>query len=216
MNGADAEPAAMTPDQAVREVLRIEKRTDLILQRTVGMTWMLWATVNGGIFVSYEAISLARPTGPLAWLGFGLVWAPWVILGVLATTVLWRSLAIVAPPSPAGAGRVTTIATATFLVLVLGGLAVVTLANASTIAPFWAMFAAGIAAAVVGGSGLTTSVRSERTLWLVGGLGLAALAAVIELVAGRIGYDPLGLFWVLGPVASTALLFGGGLYTASR
>jgi hypothetical protein len=215
MSDTLAEQVALTPNQAVREILKIEGHTESLFQRTVGMTWMIWAVINGGIFVSYEAIGLAAPPGTLAIFGYGVVWLPWMLLGSVSTTVLWRSLALVVPRDwGIGARRATAVATMTFLALVLGGLAVISLANVHVNGPFWAMFAVGIAAAAVGGSGLTTESRSERVLWLVGGVVLAVLAVGIDLVAGRIGYDPLGLLLVVGPVASTALLFGGGLYTA--
>ncbi|MGI0151362.1 MAG: hypothetical protein ACREC5_05450 [Thermoplasmata archaeon] len=203
----------MTPDQAVREILRIEGHSESLLHRTIGLTWMIWAVIDGGIFVSYEAIGFAAPTGPIAISEYGLAWLPWVLLGSIATTILWRSLALVLPRDAGSASGVTAVATVTFLALVLGGLAVVALANVPVSPPAWAMFAIGIAAAVVGGSGLTTDSRPERTFWLVGGALLAILTVGISLLAGRIGYDPLGLFLVVGPVASTALLFGGGLYT---
>jgi hypothetical protein len=216
MKSVDPEESVMTADQAVREVLQIERRTGLLVQRTIGITWMLWAVVNAGIFVSYEAITLAGPSGTFAWVGYGLAWAPWVGLGVIATTVLWRSLAIAVPPNVGDTPGVAAVATATFLILVLGGLAVLAVVHVPVIASSWAMFAVGIAAAVVGGSGLTTQVRSERSLWVIGGVVLAVLAVGVNLIAGRIGYDPHGLVRVLAPMATTALLFGGGLYTANR
>jgi hypothetical protein len=214
MTDPTPEPVALTPDQAVREILRIEGHTESLLHRTVGLTWMIWAVIGAGIFVSYDSIGMAGATGTVAILEYGLVWIPWVLLGTLATTVLWRSLALVVHRSSEGGRWVTAIATATFLALVLGGLAVVSVANVNVSGPSWAMFAIGVAAAVVGGSGLTTVSRSERTFWLVGGVALAILTVAISLVAGRVGYDPLGLLLVVGPAASTALLFGGGLYTA--
>jgi hypothetical protein len=214
MTDPTSEEPTLTPDQALREILRVQGRTESLLLRTVGLTWMFWAVIGGGIFVSYEAIGFAAPTGPVAYLEYGLAWLPWVLLGSIATSVLWRSLALVHPGSSEGGRSVTVLATATFLVLVLGGLAVVALAHVQVLGPAWAMFAIGVAAAAVGGSGLTTSSRSERVFWLVGGVVLAALTVGISLVAGRVGYDPVGLLEVVGPVASTGLLFGGGLYTA--
>lgn len=216
MYATDSKPAdlLLTPDQAVREILRIERHTQSLLHRVIGLTWMLWAAVSGGIFVSYEAIGIAAPTGPLALAAYGFAWVPWVILGAATTTVLWRSLAIVLPRSPAHGVGVTAVATVTFLILVLGGLAVVDLAHLAVSGPAGATFAIGIAAAVVGGSGLTTESRPERLFWIGGGVFLAALTVGIGFLAGRFGYDPLGLLLVVGPVASTAVLFGGGLYTA--
>jgi hypothetical protein len=215
MNASTSEQVALTPDQAVREILRIEGHTESLLHRTVGLTWMLWAVVSGGIFVSYEAIGIAAPSGGLSLAEYGFAWLPWVILGTLATTVLWRSLALVLPRSAGGGAGATGLATVTFLAVVLGGLALVSLAHIPVTGPAWAMFAIGLAAAAVGGSGLTTDSRSERTFWLGGGLFLAALTVGVSLVAGSVGYDPLPLLLVLGPAASTALLFGGGLYTAA-
>ncbi len=177
---------------------------------------MIWAAINGGIFVSYEAIWFTSPSGTAALLEYGLAWAPWVVLGALATTVVWRSPALESPLNAEGSRWVTPAATATFLFLVLGGLAILALARIPVNGASWAMFAVGAAAAVVGGSGLTTLARSEQVFWLTGGVGLAVITAGIVFVAPQFGYDPAGLFLVLGPVSSTALLFGGGLYTASR
>lgn len=215
MSATENGVSELSAGQAVREVLRIERRSSALLQRTAGMTWMFWALINGGIFVSYEAISLAAPTGGEAWLEYGLAWAPWVALGGLATLVLWRSLAIAVPPAAGGLNWVTPVTITIFLGLVLGGLAALSIAHIPVNAALWAMFAVGVAAALVGGSGLTTRIRSERLLWVGGGVGLALLAVASELLAGGAGAASSGLFLVLGPVASTALLFGGGLYTAS-
>jgi hypothetical protein len=216
MNATVVEPASLTPDQAVREILRLEQNATPLLHRTIGLTWMIWAVVSGAIFVSYEAIGLAAPTGALAVGEFGLAWLPWVLLGSLATTVLWRSLALVMPETSAKGVGVSLVAGTTFLAIVLGGLGVIALAHLSVNGPTWAMIGIGIATAVVGGSGFTTDARSERVVWLLGGVGLVALSIGIGVVAGWTGYDPIRLLLVLGPVASSGLLFAGGLYTASE
>jgi hypothetical protein len=217
MSEAGSEALTISPEQAIREVLRIEQRTGALTQRTIGITWMLWAFVNAGIFLSYEAIGIAQPPGQLLVIGFLVAWVPWVILGTVATSVLWRSvLELHLPSNPGGSQWVTGKAAAVFLALVLGGLVFITIANAPSLEPVWAMFAVGVAAAVVGGSGLTTRDRTERTMWLMGGTLLAVLAIGIDLVAVRAGIDPLDFFLVFGPLASTSVLFGGGLYTASR
>lgn len=205
----------MTGEQALREILRIEGRTKPLLQRTVGLTWMVWAVISGGIFVSYEAIGIASPPSLVTWIALGSVWLPWVLLGIVATSVLWRSLALVMPSKSEGGVSATIVATATFLAVTIGGLALVIVANLPINGAAFAMIAIGVAAVLVGGSGLTTDSRAERTFWTVGGVGLAVVALAIDLIAGRVGYDANDLLLVLGPVASTALLFGGGLYTTA-
>jgi hypothetical protein len=215
MSAVEVERAVLSPEQAVQEVLRIEFRTRPLVQRTVGLTWMIWAFVNGGIFATCEEIGIAGSSNPWYLLGESLAWAPWVLMGAGATWVLWRSLAVVLPTHAGGIGRITALATGTFLALTFGALLVATVANAAIDQVAFAMIAIAIAAAVVGGSGLTADSRSERSFWIAGG-GLVALLAVgLGLVAPRLGDDPLGLLLVLGPVATTALLFGGGLYTAA-
>jgi hypothetical protein len=44
----------------------------LLVQRTIGTTWMLWALVHAGIFVSYEAIGLAGPSTTIALFEYGI------------------------------------------------------------------------------------------------------------------------------------------------
>ncbi len=215
MNATVSEPGTLTTDPAVREILRIEGNTRSLLHRTIGLTWMIWAVLSGGIFVSYEAIGIAAPSGWVSTIEYGFAWLPWAILGTVATTVRWRSLALVVPLSSGKAAGITLGATVAFLAGVFGGFGEVPLAHVAVLAPAWAMFAIGVAAAVVGGSGLTTDSRSERVFWLGGGASLAVLTIGIGLLAAWRGYDPLGLLLVVGPVASTALLFAGGLYTAS-
>ena len=216
MIGAKPTQLNLSADQAIHEVLKIEQRTASLLQRTVGMTWMLWAFITGGVFVSLEAIGLAGPSGAAASVAYGLGWVPWILLGTLATITLWRSFAVGLPSLSARSRGLLAAGVAIYLVLILGGLAVVTLTKLLVPGPAWGMFAVGIAAAVVGGSGFMTLARAQQALWFVGGIGVALLAVGIALFAGRFDYDPLGLFLILGPVASSGLLFGGGLYTASR
>ncbi|HEV2317085.1 MAG TPA: hypothetical protein VGV89_05875 [Thermoplasmata archaeon] len=215
MSAVESVEPPLTREQAVHELLRVERWSKPLLQRTVGLTWMIWAAVNGGIFVSYDAIAIANPSNPGASLAFGLAWMPWVLVGIGATWVLWRSFALILPSNSGGAVRTTVAATATFLALVLGGLAIVAFARVPIDGSAFAMIVIGLAAAAVGGSGLTTDSRSERSFWLLGGVGLALLTVGIELVAGRVGVDADTTLLVLGPIASTALLFGGGLYTAT-
>lgn len=215
MSVSESSEAALTREQALREVLRVQGWSKPLLQRAVGLTWMLWAVVSGGIFVTYEAIGIAHPSSSTTWVASGLAWIPWVFLGIVATSVLWQSLALVLPSKSGGVVRTTVWVTAVFLVFALGGLAVVTLANVPIDGTSFAMIAIGFAAAVAGGSGLTTDSRPERGFWLGGGVALALLAVGIDLVAGRLGYDSTTLLLVVGPIASTSLLFGGGLYTAA-
>lgn len=215
MEASESAESMMSRDDALREILRIQRWTRPLLQRTVGMTWMIWGIITGGIFVSYEAVGIANLPATASGIALGVVWIPWMLLGVVSTSILWRSVALVLPASPVGAEKTTLIATATFLALAIGGLAVVALAHVPIDGVSFAMIAVGIAAAVVGGSGLTTDARSERAFWLGGGVTLALLAIVVDFVAGRVAYPSEGLLLVLGPLASSALLFGGGLYTAA-
>lgn len=215
MSAAVAQESALSREQALHEVLRIENWTRPLLQRTVGLTWMLWAAVNGGIFVSYEAVGIANPPGPIAWAASGVLWIPWVALGTAATWMLWRSLALVLPSKSQGGFSTTLFAAGIFVVLAIGGLALITLAKVPIDGVSFAMIAIGIGTAAVGGTGLTTESRAERIFWTSGGMGLIALAVTIDLISAFVGYDAATLLLIMGPLASTALLFSGGLYTAS-
>lgn len=216
MTSGFADDATLSPEQALREVLRLEQRTGALHQRTIGMTWIIWSMINLGIFVSYEAVAFAGPAGRLGLVEYGLAWVPWVTLGTLATVFVWHSLELVTEPVAGAALRVTAIAASTFLILVLGGLAVVALSGVVINGFAWAMMAVGGATAIAGGSGLTTQRWHERRFWIVGGGSLAVLAIGIVSISGRVGYDPTWLLLVLGPAATTVLLFAGGLYTAGQ
>jgi hypothetical protein len=215
MNAEVAERAMMTPDEAVREVLRIERRAESLAQRTGGLTWMIWGVINLGIFLTYEAIAFANPPNPWANVELALAWAPWVVMGTGATTVLWRSIAVVMPSSVQNSSMSAVWAIVIFLVLAVGGSLAIVAANAP-INPFeWATLAVGVSAAAAGGSGLVASSKSERAFWLLGGLCVVALTIVLDLGSGRLGFDSGELLLVAGPGATTALLFGGGLWTAA-
>ncbi len=216
MSAGFDENSTLTPDQAVREVLRLEQRAGALLQRTVGLTWMIWAIVNCSIFVSYEAITFAAPTGSLALAEFGLAWLPWMVLGLLATLVLWRSLELLQTGAARAGVGVTVVAVATFLLLTIGGAVLLAFRSPSIDGFAVAMVAVGAATALVGGSGLTTRAGPERRFWIGGGIALAVLAIAVVLVSGAVGYDAAPLLLVLAPATSTTLLIAGGLYTLSQ
>lgn len=84
---------SLTPEEAARVLATAARYEDSLQRRTEGLTWMIWGLATPGIFVTYAFASVLA--GPGWWMG--LLWVPWVVGGVLATSALWRSAALASP-----------------------------------------------------------------------------------------------------------------------
>lgn len=83
----------LTPHEAARVVASASRYEDSLVQRTEGLTQMVWGLVTPAIFVTYAFAGLVHAPG---WV-FALLWAPWVAAGAAATMALWRSAALSRP-----------------------------------------------------------------------------------------------------------------------
>ena len=92
---ADAMNETLTPQGAARILTDAAGFERSLARRTHGLTLMAWGIVSTGMFVSYGFAALLDA----AWYVFATLWAPWVALGVLTTSALWRSAALSAPES---------------------------------------------------------------------------------------------------------------------
>lgn len=90
---SDTVDATLTPAEAARAVAQASRWEDSLIQRTEGLTAMIWGLVTPAIFVTYNLASLLDPPdwAYLFW------WLPWAIAGNLATFALWRSAALTSP-----------------------------------------------------------------------------------------------------------------------
>lgn len=90
---ADPMNETMTPSQAARVLTDAAGFERALARRTHGLTLMTWGIVSSGMFVSYGFASLLAA----AWYVHATLWLPWVFLGVLTTSALWRSAALSRP-----------------------------------------------------------------------------------------------------------------------
>lgn len=81
----------LTPKEAAAHLRGLEGFEQRLTQRVGGLTCMVWGVVAPGIFVSYGVAALAA--GVPNWV-FVVLWAPWVVLGVVLTRSLWALHAI--------------------------------------------------------------------------------------------------------------------------
>jgi len=79
----------MTPTEAARVLADASRYEDALVQRTEGLTVMVWGFVTPAIFLTYAAFS-ASPLAPV-------LWVPWVGAGAVTTYLVWRSAALSTP-----------------------------------------------------------------------------------------------------------------------
>jgi hypothetical protein len=83
---------ALSPLQAAAEIGRVAQWSEKLSGRIEGLTWMFWGVVSAAIFTSYAfAASTSERVPP--WIG--VLWVPWVTVGLLFTTPLWRAAGVV-------------------------------------------------------------------------------------------------------------------------
>ena len=84
----------LTPGEAARILADTSRYEDNLVQRTEGLTAIIWGLVTPAIWTSY---GFADAMGGLTMPWVALLWLPWVAAGALATTALWRSAALSHP-----------------------------------------------------------------------------------------------------------------------
>lgn len=92
----DAMNETMTPSAAARVLADAAGFEESLLQRTEGITAMIWSAVGPGIYLTY---AFAGTTDAMPDWGWALLWIPWVFAGTLITYAIWRSAALSMPGS---------------------------------------------------------------------------------------------------------------------
>ncbi len=218
MGALTSEGERLTPQAAVNEISRIEHLHGALARRTAGMVWMVWGIVAPAIFMTYSFVFHAFPGQDFAgyyWL-LPLLWIPWAAMGLVATTTLWRSAALVLPRdrTRSGLGYVATGAVIVGLIVV--GMIVIHLLVAPIAELAWALTAIGIGVTLLAILGININDATERRMWLVGGILLVATALVGSLAFVGSLAAARDAFAVISPLASALVMFGGGLYLTSK
>lgn len=90
---SDAMNDTMTPQAAARVLADAAGFERSLARRTHGLTFMVWGIASSGMFVSYGFAAVMDAV----WWVFAFLWMPWVFLGVITTSALWRSAALARP-----------------------------------------------------------------------------------------------------------------------
>jgi hypothetical protein len=86
---------SLSPQQAAQLLSETSRYEDRLVQRTEGLTAILWGLVTPAIWTTYGfADVLGHGIAP--WVA-SLLWLPWVTAGAVATFALWRSAALTRP-----------------------------------------------------------------------------------------------------------------------
>lgn len=204
----DAMTETLTPQEAARVLSRAQSWEAALETRTAGLTWMIWGLVSPAIFVTYGfAATLVTLEGARPGWWMGLLWMPWVAMGIVATVFLWKTAALAAPrfDDPAEGRRIL------WTMLALGGalsLALAILKPDSGILPLGGL---GLMWLLAGAVNAFRGTREHRVVTMV--VGLTLLATALVLAATRAPVDVHGFVSIL---ASAAAPFGAGLWLVLR
>ncbi len=213
-----SEGTKLTPQAAAAEISRIENLHGALARRTAGMVWMVWGIVAPAIFMTYSFVFHALPGPNLAglWWTLPLLWIPWAAMGLVATTTLWRSAALVLPRDRTRSGSQYVVTGAVIVGLIVVGMIVIHVLVAPIAELAWALTAIGIGVTLLAILGININDATERRLWMVGGVLLTAIALLGSLAFVGSLAAARDAFAVISPLASGIVLFGGGLYLTSE
>src|SRR5437899_20957 len=182
---------------------------------------MIWGIVAPAIFVSYALLGIlvgfpSDGDGSHALrVLFPVLWAPWAAIGLVATATLWRSVGLVIPRR--SAQRWEGLLTGAIIVgIIFAGFAAIAVAKVPVAEFAWVLTAQGVGVVTVGLLGLNCNDATERRLWLLGRILLAAVALAGSLLLGADILLARQWFTLISPLTSGLVLFGGGLYLTSR
>lgn len=84
-----------TASDAVRTLDELKGYEETLASRTAGLTILVWAFVVAGIPLSYQGLWWwLSQQGAWGIVVSNLLWVPWVVAGITATTILWRTHSI--------------------------------------------------------------------------------------------------------------------------
>lgn len=210
-----AQGEGLSPQEAVERIDEVDNVHDALEQRTSGITWMVWGIAVAAIFVSYSYVGvLADAYDPQAASLNPILWAPWVLLAVIVTRQLWRSVGLVLEVDP-GADREGLLTGAIFFGLTYGGILAIQELGVPLLEPAVVLLGLGIATGLVGILGLTTTSTFERRAAIVGGATLVLVALGTTALVPR---DGVGYAWfsLVAPIAVAVVYFGIGGLVAAR
>ncbi len=218
MGAMASEGERLTPQAAVNEIARIEGLHGALARRTAGMVWMVWGIVAPAIFMTYSLVFHAFAGQGFSgfWWILPLLWIPWAAMGLVATTTLWHSAALVLPRDRTRSSRQYIVTGAVIVGLIVVGMAVIHILVAPIAELAWALTAIGIGVTLLAILGVNINDAAERRIWIVGGILLAAIALLGSLVFVGSLAAARDAFALISPLASGLVLFGGGLYLTSR
>lgn len=217
LHGSMPEEPEPSPAELTEAVERIDEalaEEASLRTRTEGLTWIVWGLVTLPLILTYDAT--AWMAGSLAGLWAKFLWVPWVALGALLTSVLWRSAALARPGlADARQGGLTQTA-AYILFILLVWFAVVWLPgrlhpdNIAIIAigSAWTFFGA------LNPFGVTDT--GKRVMLAVG---MPTMLAGLAVAAGTVGgtIANVNVVATLASLATTGLLpIAGGAWQATR
>ncbi len=218
MGALASEGERLTPQAAVNEITRIEGLHGALARRTAGLVWMVWGIVAPAIFMTYSFVFHALPGQNFAglyWI-FPLLWIPWAAMGLVATATLWHSAALVLPRDRTRTGSQYIVTGAVIVGLIVVGMAVIHVLVAPIAELAWALTAIGIGVTLLAILGININDATERRMWIVGGVLLAAIALLGSLAFVGSLAAARDAFALISPLASGVVLFGGGLYLTSK
>ncbi len=218
MGAQASEGERLTTQDAANEIARMEGLHGALARRTAGMVWMVWGIVAPAIFMTYSFVFHTLPTGSFAgvWWILPLLWIPWAAMGLVATTTLWRSAALVLPRDRTRSGSQYVVTGAVIVGLIVIGMAVIHILVAPIAELAWALTAIGIGVTLLAILGVNINDATERRMWIVGGVLLTAIALLGSLVFVGSLAAARDAFAIISPLASGIVLFGGGLYLTSK
>jgi hypothetical protein len=167
----DEPDAPLTPLEAAAAIREVAGWTERLARRIEALTWLLWAIVIPAISMTYAFAASTMDDQP--WLG--LLWAPWVALGVLATGALWRTTRIV-PRMPTVSRRELAVHMALFLLVTVGMAPLVVKLGLPVPPPTAAGFGLGLLTAMIGVRQAYGAQRRGGLVVAIGGMLLIAVA----------------------------------------
>lgn len=199
--------------EAAATIDRVEQFDEALRQRTEGIVLMVWGTVMAGLFVSYAYAGVLYGDAFPWWAN--QLWLPWVVLGVVITASLWRSVALAVP-------RFNETRRHPLLVLVawLAGISAVwaltLVVSPGLNEPTYWLLGIGSLLTLFGAVNLENRSRPGRRASLAVG---AAVLAVAVVLAWQLPSDPVQGYrvaTVVATLASGGIPLLGGLWLVAR